>query len=216
MTLPMALGQLAWTVDRGTIPEHWKVIHLLPHNAIPSKETSVAILQQLDTVANAIRLKNRAASQAHTITSIICRNRKAARQLSIPAPLAPHHTTNQDCPGGRISVPLPLSPTVAWKRILPTYSKPLLASHARTSMHGSQGSQDSPPMHLDSQPADRILQTPAPLVGFTEQGPNGKTFATPPIRILRIAKAVFVPFGIGASSAKGGEPGDLGILMPDA
>lgn len=112
------------------------------HNAIPSEESSVAILQQLDTVANAIRLKNRAASQpALSPASYAGTERSSPIEQTRTIRTPPHHhTTNQDCPGGQISVP-PLSPTVARKRILPTYSKPLLASRARTSMHGSQGSQ---------------------------------------------------------------------------
>ncbi|PMD18842.1 hypothetical protein NA56DRAFT_706374 [Hyaloscypha hepaticicola] len=117
---------------------------------------------------------------------------EATRQLSTPSPspLAPHHattpphhhTTNQIVQGDGSRAPF------------------VLRQNFHASLPGISGNAPRLPTSGPN------LLTPVSLVVFAEQGPNGKTFANPPIRILGIAKPVFVPFGIGASSAKGGEP----------
>jgi hypothetical protein len=149
------------------------------------KSRCVQFIQQLNMVA--IRLRMRAARPAAPHQHHM-QEQKAARQLSTPLPLTPHHTTNQIARGGS-GAPV----NHAGPEAVPTY--PLLASHARTSMHGT------PASHAPRLPTSGPNpQTPACLVGcppFPEQGPNGKTPTSPPIRIPRIANPAFVPFGNG-------------------
>jgi hypothetical protein len=162
---------------------------LLHHDAIPSEESLRAIHSAAEHGCH--QAKDESCKTGRTHHQHHMQEQKAARQLSTPVPLTPHHTTTPPTrlPRGGSRTPV----YHARPEAVPTY--PLLASHARTSMHGT------PASHAPRLPTSGPNpQTPACLVGcppFPEQGPNGKTPTSPPIRIPRIANPAFVPFGNG-------------------